>query len=180
MEDIQMLKRVFAYSAFLGINVAMLACGGQPTPYTRLNRLLSFESDPYLASIANDFIHRCDELGKECSRKAREFPQLVIKWDNRVDLKTAIAQCQIFNLGKNNAYKRIILVHPHAETYTQDELKSIVAHEVSHCVLYKDHTSEDEIRLMRPISLNQQEIDSVGGIDVVIDRGILDEDIPSF
>lgn len=170
--------RVVFYPLLAAALGAFTACGGPDAPYHKVRRLLSFDSDPRLSAIVGEFIHKCDLLGEDCTGKSRRFPALVIKWDDSLDLKDSIAQCQIY--GGDYEFKRIIVVHPYAENYTEIELKNLVWHEALHCILRRDHTDPDEIRIMRPTTLLESEIESAGGLDRLLEIEVADKNAKTF
>jgi hypothetical protein len=170
--------RVVFYPLLATAIGAFSACGGQDAPYHKVKRILSFDSDPRLSTIVDEFIHKCDLLGEDCTGKSKRFPALVVKWDDSLDLKDSIAQCQIY--GGDYEFKRIIVVHPYAKKYTEVELKNLVFHESAHCILRRDHTEDDVIDIMRPIMLSEQEIEEAGGLDYLLERTLRDKDAKTF
>lgn len=173
------MKRIVLYPMLAAFLAPIAMFGGEYSLYNRVKRISYLESDPRLNHLMNEFIEQCDAMGKNCSQIASQFPRPVIRWDANVDLDDAIARCMIFSQF-NFEYKKVILLHPSVAKYSDNELRSLVWHESLHCLLCRDHTDPEYIRIMRSTALLDEEIEAAGGLDHLLEVELNDDQAPKF
>lgn len=136
--------------------------------YSYITCSLKSNSNFELALLAQNAIDQCDAANKNCSEKAIDLIGLSINWDDRINISDHIAVCTIVYIGSFNIDRRI-RVHPYAHHMTDDQKRILIMHEIMHCLLDYDH-AEDEANAMNPYIPSQENIDLLGGPDIIINN----------
>jgi hypothetical protein len=146
----------------------LISCG-QSVPYKNITRSIKNDSDHKLALLAQEFIDYCDTKEMRCSEILGDKPRLSINWDSSLDLNSEIAYCKTYWKRPNEISDRVVRIHPKAKEYSENSFRSLLAHELAHCILRYDHTPEDYVGIMRPAALHEYEIESLGGLHAAYD-----------